>query len=42
MYVLKKQTRDFPGGAAFSNLPVSAEDMGSVSSPGKFHVPHSN
>lgn len=27
-----KNKQDFPGGAAFSNLSVSAGDMGSVSS----------
>ena len=30
---------DFPGGAVDKNSPASAGDTGSISGPGRFHVP---
>ena len=33
---------DFPGGRVDKNPPASAGDMGSIPSPGRFHMPQSN
>ena len=33
---------DFPGGSVVENLPVNAGDTGSISSPGRSHMPRSN
>jgi len=33
---------DFTGGRVDKNLPASAEDAGSISSPGRFHMWWSN
>ena len=39
---LKKQARDFPGGAVVKNPPANAGDMGSSPDPGRCHMPRSN
>ena len=31
----------FPGGSVVKNLPANAGDAGSISDPGRFHVPQS-
>ena len=33
---------DFPGGPVVKNPPASAEDMGSIPGPGRFHMPQGN
>ena len=33
---------DIPGGTVDESLPASAGDMGSISAPGRFHMPQSN
>ena len=32
----------FPGGAVVKNPPANAGDMGSISGPGRSHMPQSN
>ena len=39
---VKKTSGDFPGGTADKNLPTDAENMGSIPSPGRFHMLRSN
>ena len=34
--------RDFPGGAVVRSLPANAGDVGSISGPGRSHMPQSN
>ena len=34
--------QDFPGGAVVKNLPASAEDMDSISGPGRRHTLQGN
>ena len=34
--------KGFPGGSVVKNLPASAEDMDSISGPGRSHMPWSN
>ena len=36
------ETVNFPGGLVVKNLPASAEDMGSISGPGRSHMPQDN
>ena len=38
----KPYQRDFPGGAVVENPPANAGDMGSISGPGRSHMPRSN
>jgi len=33
---------DLPGGAVGKNPPANARDMGSISGPGRFHMPWSS
>ena len=33
---------DFPGDTVGNNLPANAGDMGSIPSPGRFHIPQRN
>ena len=33
---------DYAGGPVVKNPPANAEDTGSISGPGRFHVPHGN
>ena len=40
--VLKRQNRDFTGGAVVKNLPANAGDMGSSPGLGRCHMPWSN
>ena len=42
MAVIKKSTRDFPGGAVVKNLPTNAGDTGSSPGPGRSHMPQSS
>ena len=39
---LKKELRDFPGGAVVKNPPANAGDTGSSSGLGRSHMPRSN
>ena len=39
---LKKQEKDFPGGAVVENLPANAGDTGSSPGLGRSHMPRSN
>ena len=39
---LKKKSWGFPGGSVVKNLPVNAEDMGSIPGLGRLHMPRSN
>ena len=39
---LKRNLRDFPGGAVVKNPPANAGDTGSSPGPGRFHMPQSN
>ena len=39
---IKKDERDFPGGAVVENLPANAGDTGLSPGPGKSHMPRSN
>ena len=39
---IKTTIRDFPGGAVVKNLPDNAENTGSISGPGRSHMPRSN
>ena len=32
----------FPGGSVVKNVPANAGDIGSISGPGRFHVPRDN
>ena len=41
-YSLKSSPEDFPFGPVVKNLPVNAGDMGSISGPGRSHMPQSN
>ena len=34
--------QDFPGGAVVKNPPATARDTGSISDPGRSHMPWSN
>ena len=36
---LQSNSGDFPGGPMDKNLPASAGNTGSISSPGRFHMP---
>ena len=38
----KNENYYFPGGTVDKNLPVNAGDTGSISGPGRFHMPWSN
>ena len=38
----KMQFQDFPGGAMVKNPPANAEDTGSISGPGRSHMPQSS
>ena len=38
----KSQDRDFPGGTVVKSPPANAGDTGSVSGPGRSHMPQSN
>ena len=40
--VLKRQNRNFTGGAVVKNLPANAGDTGSSPGPGRSHMPQSN
>ena len=42
MWDLKKQNRDFPGGAVVKNPSANAGDTGSSPGPGRSHTPQSN
>ena len=33
---------DFPGGTVVKNPPANAEDTGSISGPGRSHMPQNN
>ena len=37
--IVKKISRDFPGGAVVKNPPANAGDMGSSPGPGRSHMP---
>ena len=37
-----KQKQHFLGGPVIENLPVNSGDTGSISGPGRFHIPQSN
>ena len=39
---LEANKEDFPGGTVGKSPPASAEDMNSISGPGRSHVPRSN
>ena len=39
---IKKEKRDFPGGAVVKNPPTNAGDTGSSPGPGRSHKPQSN
>ena len=39
---LKKQARDFPGGAVVKNPPANAGDTSSSPGPGRSHMPWRN
>ena len=39
---LKKEGGTSPGGAVVGNLPANAGDTGSISGPGRSHMPQSN
>ena len=41
-FVLKIQSRDFPGGTVVKNPPANAGDTGSSPGPGRSHMPQSN
>ena len=41
-YIKKHINKDFLGGPVVKNLPANAGDRGSISGPGKFHMPWSN
>ena len=34
--------QNFPGGPVVKNLPANAGDLGSVTGPGRFHMPWGN
>ena len=38
----QKIVQDFPGGSLVKNPPASAGDIGSISDPGRSHMPRSN
>ena len=38
----QNHNEDFPGGTVGKNTPANAGGVGSVSGPGRFHVPQSN
>ena len=38
----KEILRDFPGGAVVETPPANAGDTGSISGPGRSHMPRSN
>jgi len=38
----QKFVQDFPGGSLVKNPPASAGDIGSISDPGRSHMPRSN
>ena len=38
----QKFVQDFPGGLLVKNPPASAGDIGSISDPGRSHMPRSN
>ena len=38
----QREVRDFAGGPEVKNPPAAAGDMGSISGPGRFHVPRGN
>ena len=40
--IVKRQARDFPGGAVVKNPPASAGDTGSIPGPRRSHVLRSN
>ena len=40
--VLKRTSRDFPGGAMVKNLPANAGNTGSSPGPGRSHMPRSD
>ena len=42
MAIIKKPTRDFPGGSVVKNLPANARDTGSSPGPGRSHMPWSS
>ena len=35
----KETSRDFPGDSVVKNLPANTGDMGSISDPGRSHMP---
>ena len=39
---VKNEYRGFPSGAVVENLPANAGDTGSISGPGRSHMPQSN
>ena len=39
---IKKQSQDFPGGAADNNPPASVGDTGSIPGLGRVHMPRGN
>ena len=39
---IKKQSQDFPGGAADNNPPARVGDMGSIPGLGRVHMPPGN
>ena len=40
--ILQSYIVGFPGGTVVKNPPANAEDMGSITGPGRSHMPHSN
>ena len=38
----QREVRDFAGGPVVKNPPATAGDMGSISGPGRFHMPWGN
>ena len=38
----QNHNEDFPGGTVDENPPANAGDVGSVSGPGRFHMPQSD
>ena len=39
---LESSPQDFPGGPVVKNLPTNSGDSGSISDPGRFHMPQGN
>ena len=39
---IRKQSQDFPGGAADNNPPASVGDTGSIPGLGRVHMPRGN